>query len=160
MRDAFICLLLACLGGQASAEVCVGEPSSDGCSVALSVVPTLEEVGIGIADVEQYSALGSLEDGVPLASVTYILRSDPMKDLEILEVAERDLGAISSMFMRDMYRIQCGQKMRMGPTMPRQSFVQAGGAVQYEIILFLMDDTSRNAQRIAFGKTQISSCGG
>jgi hypothetical protein len=153
-------LLLMSFATAADAEVCPGEYASDSCNVVLSVIPSLESLGIPVADMNQQTFLGSTGEGKPYAAIAYVVHSEPMTEADIAAAKGANFDAISSEFIRDLYRIHCGQQMRMGIVSTTGStFVNAGGEVSYRISLFLMNEAKRSEGYLTFGEAYIASCG-
>lgn len=78
---------------------------------------------------------------------------------EAIEVADQiDLEALADNFSRDVYRIQCGQQVRMGIVGPGKTFVNAGGEVSYRLSLGLMMDAGRIGEQRTLAQTYIATC--
>ncbi|MGL4235700.1 hypothetical protein [Tabrizicola sp.] len=161
MRRKFAFLLfLVAFSSSAGAEVCLEKYKSGDCNLTLSVIPALEEVGVPFEEKSIHVDLTSTEDGQPLAVMTYNVFSTPQSNDRLKKMAELDFGEISDAFARDLFRIHCGQGVRMGIADRRMPFVQAGGAVSYKIKLFLRNPAGDAIHQVEFGQTTIENCGG
>lgn len=146
-------------------EYGVNEYGVDTCGMGLPVKPMLEDIedllGYTFSEMVPVSLrLTTTDEGQPLVKIRYIYASDPMTDDKLESIWHIDLSVLSDIFRRDLFDLHCGHPPNLGQRDHPLTFVQAGGAVSYEIQVHLKNSAGDSIVVQTFGQTTIKDCKG